>query len=62
MYDIEFLPQAENYFKKLKEKPLKEKYKNAIIDIRNNPSIGQAKVGDLAGIYGYDIYYNKTQY
>ena len=25
-------------------------------------SIGEEKTGDLAGMYGYDIYYNKTNY
>ena len=24
--------------------------------------VGEAKVGDLIGVYGYDIYYNKTNY
>ena len=25
-------------------------------------TIGEPKTGDLAGLYGYDIYYNKTNY
>ena len=25
-------------------------------------AIGEAKIGDLAGIYCYDVYYNKTNY
>ncbi len=24
--------------------------------------MGELKTGDLAGVYGYDIYYNKTNY
>lgn len=24
--------------------------------------VGELKTGDLAGVYGYDIYYNKTNY
>jgi len=27
-----------------------------------NPQIGSPKKGDLSGIYGYDIYHNKTNY
>lgn len=62
MYQLIFLPPSEKYFKKLKEKNLKQKYKNALEEIRKNPYIGEEKYGDLAGIYGYDIYYNKTNY
>ena len=25
-------------------------------------TVGEAKTGDLAGVFGYDIYYNKTNY
>lgn len=25
-------------------------------------TVGEKKTGDLQGIYGYDIYYNKTNY
>lgn len=30
--------------------------------ILEDHTIGEAKTGDLAGIFGYDIYYNKTNY
>jgi mRNA interferase RelE/StbE len=59
---VEFLGPAEKYFKKLKDKNLKEKYRIAIYTIRENPNIGGVKTGDLAGILGYDIYYQKTNY
>ncbi|KXG76725.1 type II toxin-antitoxin system RelE/ParE family toxin [Thermotalea metallivorans] len=62
MYNIDFLPPAEKYFKKLKDKNLKRKFQEAIMKIRENPYIGEAKRGDLAGIYGYDVYYNRTNY
>lgn len=62
MYQLIFLPPSEKYFKKLKEKNLKQKYKNALEEIRKDPYIGEEKHGDLADIYGYDIYYNKTNY
>ena len=30
--------------------------------IRDSCTIGETKTGDLTGFYGYDIYYNKTNY
>ncbi len=55
-------PAAERYFKKIVDKTLKNKFKDAVREIRKDPSIGEAKTGDLAGIYGYDVYYHKTNY
>lgn len=62
VYQIRFLPKAEKYIKKLKEKNLKEKFKLAILQIQKNPYIGKAKKGDLTNIYGFDVFYNKTNY
>ena len=62
MYEVRFLPKAEKELKKIKDKKLKNKLKEAINMIAENPFIGQAKKGDLAGIYGYDVYYNKVNY
>ena len=62
MYEIKFLPRAEKEIKKIKDKKLKGKIKDALIKLSENPYIGQAKKGDLSGIYGYDVYYNKTNY
>lgn len=58
MYEILFSSVVEHYFKKLKEKPLKQAYKEALLNIGENPYIGQLKHGDLARIYGiaYTIY------
>ncbi|MDQ2085634.1 type II toxin-antitoxin system RelE/ParE family toxin [Herbivorax sp. ANBcel31] len=53
---------AKKYFKKLKDKKLKEIYKKVIIRIRENPYIGEAKTGDLKGIYSVDIYHSKINY
>lgn len=53
---------AVKYFKKLKDKKLKEKFAEAIKKIKENPEIGEMKKSDLAGIYGYDIFYNKINY
>jgi len=62
MYPIVFLPPAERYFKKIKERGLKDAFHEAIKLIRQDPSIGTAKKGDLSGIYGYDVYYQGVNY
>ena len=62
MTEVRFLPPAAKFLKKLKDKKLKSLYQEAIDKIREDHTIGEAKNGDLAGIYGYDIFYNKTNY
>jgi mRNA interferase RelE/StbE len=62
MHPIVFLPPAERYFKKIKEKGLKDAFLEAINQIREDPYSGAAKKGDLAGIYGYDLYYRGVNY
>ncbi len=62
MYELDFLPGAKRFFKKIKDKHLQEAMKDALAKIAENPYIGEAKVGDLAGIFGYDVFYNKTNY
>ncbi len=62
MTEIRFLPPAAKFIGKLKDKKLKTLYRNAIDKIREDYTIGKAKTGDLSGVYGYDIYYNKTNY
>ena len=62
MYELRFTKAAEKYFKKLKEKGLKSAYTEALGKIAADPYIGGLKTGDLAGIYGYDVYYNRTNY
>lgn len=62
MTEVRFLPPAEKYIKKIKDKKLKLLYQEAIDKIREDHTVGEAKTGDLSGVYGYDIYYNKTNY
>lgn len=62
MTEVRFLPPAAKYLKKLKDKKLKALYQEAIDRIREDHTIGEAKTGDLSGTYGYDIFYNKTNY
>ncbi|NBJ88514.1 type II toxin-antitoxin system RelE/ParE family toxin [Acutalibacter sp. 1XD8-36] len=60
--DVRFLPPATRFFKKLKDKRLKALYQADIDEIRHDHMVGQMKTGDLAGVYGYNIYYNKANY
>lgn len=62
MTEVRFLPPAARFLKKLKDKKLKMLYREAIDKVREDHTVGTAKVGDLSGIYGYDIFYNKTNY
>ena len=62
IYDIQFSSKAQKFLKKINDKNLKIKFKNAFEEIKNDPYIGDPKVGDLSGIYCYDIHYNKTNY
>lgn len=62
MTAIRFLPPAAKFLKKLKDKKLKLLYQEAIDKIQADYTVGEPKTGDLSGVYGYDIYYNKTNY
>ena len=62
MTEVRFLPPAAKFLKKLKDKKLKLLYQEAIDKIREDHTVGEAKSGDLSGIFGYDIFYNKTNY
>jgi len=62
MLEYKVSPRAEKYFKKIKDSALKNKFKNAIKEIRKNPYIGKPKKGNLKGILGYDFRYNNTVY
>ncbi len=62
MAEVRFLPPAAKFLKKLKDKKLKALYMEAIDKVREDHTVGEAKVGDLSGIYGYDIFYSKTNY
>jgi len=62
MYEVKFSSQASKYFKKLKNKHLKQTFLEAINEIANDPHIGTMKQGDLAGIYGLDVRYDGVNY
>ncbi len=60
MTEVRFLPPAAKFIKKLKDKKLKMLYQEAVDKIKEDHTVGEIKTGDLSGVYGYDIYYNKT--
>ena len=62
MAELRVLPPAAKYLRKLRDKRLKALYKEAIDKILVNPTIGTEKKGDLKGIRGYDIYYDRKNY
>lgn len=62
MYEIRFTGAAEKYLRKIREKGLKKAFQMALQEISGDPYIGELKTGDLAGVYCYDVYYNKTNY
>ena len=43
MYEVHFSTKAERYLKKIKDKRLKQQFKEAILKLSKNPYIGQAK-------------------
>ena len=62
MYEIRFSTTAQKYFKKLRDKKLKNVFYEALHKISENPYIGIQKSGDLATVYGYDAHYNGVNY
>jgi mRNA interferase RelE/StbE len=62
MYEIQYSKAAERYFKKIKNKHLLSAFKAAIDRLKINPYIGQAKTGDLCGIWSFDVKYAKVNY
>ena len=62
MLPVEYTPAAERYFRKLRDRRLLSAFENAITLIRENPSLGQAKKGDLVGLYSYDIFVDSVNY
>ncbi len=62
MSEVRFLPPAYKFFKKLKNKKLKNLFKESIKKIAEDYAVGQMKTGDLKGIYSLYVYYNKINY
>ena len=62
MYEIQFSTVAQKYFKKLRDKKLKNTFYEALHKISHNPYIGAQKSGDLTTVYGYDVSYSGVNY
>jgi hypothetical protein len=62
MYEVRLLPPAAKFIKKAKDKNLKSLLVCALNEISEDPYIGEAKTGDLQGVFCYDVYYKKTNY
>ena len=62
MTKLVILPPAARCFKKLKEKPLKDKFQAVIDQLLLDPYFGEPKTGDLSGVYCCDVFHNKTNY
>ena len=62
MNELFLLPAAKRYFKKLKDTKLKDLFRENLEKIKDNPTIGQTKTGDLNGIYTYGFKYKNTDY
>jgi len=62
MYEVSYSKAAERYLKKIKDKQLLSAFKAAVDKLKIDPYIGTQKVGDLRGIYGYDVKYSGTSY
>lgn len=60
--EVRLLLAAARYIRKIKDRKLKQLYQQAIDEISRDYTIGEPKRGDLSGVFGYDIYYNKTNY
>jgi len=62
MRKLVILPGAARYLKKLKDKALKDKFRRKMEAVLEDPGIGEAKTGDLFGVYCCDIHHQKTNY
>lgn len=62
MLPIKIERPAEQFIKKIVEKPLKKAFLEALTNIRLDPYIGEPKVSDLSGYFCYDLFYKGTNY
>lgn len=62
MFEIRYLSPAKKYFKKLKEKGLKQKYYEVIQHLVRDPYQGELKKGDLAGLRTTRFHHNQVEY
>ena len=56
MFGLRFGPAAERYFKKLKDA-----FRMAVVEIAENPGIGEAKIGELAAVHCHAFRHHQTK-
>lgn len=62
MHEISYSKPAERYLKKIKDKNLLAAFKSVIDKLKIDPYIGTQEVGDLQGVFGYDVKYAGVNY
>jgi len=62
MYEVSYSKSSERYFKKIKDKHLLAAFKSVIDKLKIDPYIGEQKTGDLRGVWGFDVKYEKVDY
>ena len=62
MYNVQYSTAAVKYIKKIRNRELKGEIKKAIDILAENPYCGEAKMGDLQGLFGYDVFYDGINY
>lgn len=63
VYQIKPSRRVIKYLKKLKNRPLKQKFTNVIFDtLAHDPYLGQEKRGDLLNYYTYGFVFEKVSY
>ncbi|MFA4815118.1 MAG: type II toxin-antitoxin system RelE/ParE family toxin [Candidatus Gracilibacteria bacterium] len=59
--EILFLKQVHHFIKRA-DAPLKERIKEEILKIKENPRIGEMLSGNLRGLRSHHFHFTKTQY
>ena len=62
MYEINYSKSAKRYLKKIKNKKLRTAYRDSIEGLKINPYIGEKRTGELRGVWGYNVMYEKECY
>lgn len=62
-YELRTTPKVDRYLKKIKEKPLKDLFKQSIRDVIAEPyEVGERKSSDIADYFCCDFRYKGTSY
>jgi len=59
---LRYTPHVKKYFNKIKSKGLIQAFNKALDAIESDPYSGEPKIGDLSGIYCWDVFYEKVNY